>query len=286
MSNSSEGHTMKRHQLDEHLQARYSNLQQILRGFRKVLVAYSGGVDSAFLLKAAVDTLGREQVLACIGVSESLARSEYEKALALAKQIGAPIEIVHPRELENPQYQANPANRCFYCKAELYRLLNDIAAQRGCDAVLCGTNADDLGDFRPGLQAAKRFSVHSPLEEAGLSKADIRALSKALGLPTWDQPAQPCLASRLPYGIAVTPERLNQVEQGEAFLRSLGFRELRVRHHDKLVRIEVPADRLAELVTEPRRREVVEFFKKLGFTFVSLDLQGFRSGSANEALDL
>jgi uncharacterized protein len=268
----------------EELDGRYQRLQQILKRYGKVIVAYSGGVDSAFLLKAAVESLGADKVLAAIGVSESLAQSEYGKACELAEQMGAAVEVVHPEEMNDPGYQKNPPNRCFYCKSQLYRLLNDLAKQRGYEAVLCGTNVDDLGDFRPGLRAAKEYQVASPLEEAGLTKADIRVLSKRLGLETWDKPAQPCLASRVPYGMEITVERLKQIEEGEEFLRGLGLRELRVRHHGELVRIEVPTERIIELVTQPRREEIVAFFKKLGFSYVSLDLQGFRSGSGNEVL--
>ena len=249
-----------------------------------MIVAYSGGVDSVFLLKAVVDCLGRENVLAGIGLSESLAQSEYRQAFEIAEQMGAKVEVVHPQEMSSPEYRNNPPNRCWYCKSELYSLLNEIAQQRGYDMVLCGTNSDDLGDFRPGLQAAKEFKVASPLEEAGLTKDDIRKLSQRLGLPTWDKPAQPCLASRMAYGLEITPQRLKQIEQGEEYLRGLGLRELRVRHHGNLARIEVPAERIAELVKDDRREQIVTFFKKLGFTYVSMDLQGFRSGSGNEAL--
>jgi uncharacterized protein len=264
---------------------KYRRLQKKLKQYQKVIVAYSGGVDSVCLLKVALDSLGPDNVLACIGASESLPGSEYKKALDIAEQIGAKIEVIHPQEMSNPHYQQNPANRCFHCKSELYGLLQELSQRNGYDAVLCGTNLDDLGDFRPGLQAAKKFKVSSPMEEAQLTKEDIRAISKLLQLPTWNQPAQPCLASRMPYGLQITPERLKQIEQGEEFLRSLGLRELRVRHHDKLVRIEVPPDRFGELIDDQRSRQIVDFFKKLGFTYVTLDLQGFRSGSANEALE-
>ncbi len=266
-------------------QQKYDRLRHNLKQYQKVIVAYSGGVDSVCLLKVAVDSLGGENVLACIGVSESLAQSEYKKALDLTEQIGAKIEVVHPKEMKNPDYQKNPANRCFHCKSELYALLQELAQRQGYDVVLCGTNVDDLGDFRPGLQAAKKFKVASPLEEVGLSKDDIRAVSKFLQLPTWNQPAQPCLASRMPYGLQITPERLKQIEQGEEFLRRLGLSELRVRHHDALVRIEVPPERIGDLIENSRRRQIVDFFKTLGFTYVTIDLQGFRSGSGNEALN-
>jgi len=270
---------------NKNLAAKYDKLREILQSFQKVIVSYSGGVDSVFLLKAALDCLGPDNVLACIGVSQSLARSEYEAALQIAQDLGAPLEIVHPREMSNPDYKANSANRCFYCKTAIYSLLNDLARDRGFDAILAGTNLDDLGDFRPGLQAARDFHVLSPLQEAQLTKQDIRTLSKQLNLPTWNKPAQPCLASRLTYGLEVTPDRLKQIEQGEAFLRSLGLTELRVRHHDHLVRIEVPPDKISLLLDDRQRTQIVDYFKELGFTYVSLDLEGFRSGSANEALE-
>jgi len=266
------------------LSQKYEHLQEILGGYDRVIVAYSGGVDSVFLLKVAVDRLGVENVLACLGVSESLARSEYAAACRIAEQIGASVEVVHPREMANPHYRANPPERCYHCKAELYSLLNDLAGRRKYDAVLCGTNLDDLGDFRPGLEAAKRFNVASPLEQAKLTKDDIRALSRQLKLTTWNKPAQPCLASRMAYGLEITPDRLKQIERGEDFLRGLGLTELRVRHHGDLVRIEVRVDRLVELIEADRRERIVGFFKGLGFVYVTFDMQGFRSGSANEVL--
>jgi len=270
---------------NKNLAAKYDKLRQILQPFQRVIVSYSGGVDSVFLLKVALDCLGPENVLAYIGVSQSLARSEYDAALQIASDLGASLEIVHPREMSDPDYKANSAHRCFYCKTALYSLLNDLARDRGFDAILAGTNLDDLGDFRPGLQAARDFHVLSPLQEAQLTKQDIRTLSKQLNLPTWNKPAQPCLASRITYGLEVTPARLKQIEQGEAFLRSLGLTELRVRHHDHLVRIEVPPDKISLLLDDRQRTQIVDYFKELGFTYVSLDLEGFRSGSANEALE-
>lgn len=263
---------------------KYQRLGEILSSYKKVVIAYSGGVDSVFLLKAAVDALGAPNVLACIGVSGSLAQSEYRGACEIAEGIGATVEVVTTKEIGNPEYKANTPQRCFHCKSELYSLLTALAAERGYDAVLCGTNADDLDDFRPGLQAGKKFRVASPLEEAHLTKNDIRVLSKQLGLTTWDKPAQPCLASRMAYGLEITPERLKQIEQAEDFLRSLGLRELRVRHHGDLARIEVTADQIATLTENRRREKIVNFLKNLGFTYVSLDLQGFRTGSANEIL--
>lgn len=268
------------------VEQKYSRLQEILRAFERVIVAYSGGVDSAFLLKAAVETLGPSNVLACIGVSASLAGSEYQDALKLGRDMGVAVEIVQPKEMSNPDYLANPTNRCYFCKSELYQLLNGLAEQKKYDVVLCGTNADDVGDFRPGLKAAAEKKIISPLQQAQLTKADIRALSKKMGLPTWSKPAQPCLSSRVTYGLEITPERLKQIEEGEAFLRLLGFNELRVRHHDQLARIEVPAAEIEQIIQNKRREEIVRFFKELGFTYVSLDLQGFRTGSGNELLQV
>ncbi|MCK4627393.1 MAG: ATP-dependent sacrificial sulfur transferase LarE [Sedimentisphaerales bacterium] len=266
------------------LRQRCGRLGEILNGFRKVIVAYSGGVDSTFLLQTAIDCLGQENVIACLADSELLARSEYRTAVEVAKQMGTVLKIVRPAVIEKPKFMTNRSDRCYYCKLELFSVLTKLARQRGCDTVLCGSNADDSEDFRPGLRAERESGIRSPLREAGLTKDDIRALSKELGLPNWDKPAQPCLATRIIYGLEVTPERLKQIEQGEEFLRGFGLKELRVRHHGNLVRIEVPADEIAELVRSERRDEIVTFFRKLGFSYVSLDLEGFRSGSANEAL--
>ena len=266
------------------LVAKYQKLREIINSCSDVVVAYSGGVDSVLLLKVALDCLGRQHVLACIGDSESLPRSELQNALNIAGQMNATVKVVYPQEMANPDYQANPANRCYYCKTELYHLLNQIARELNCQTILCGTNVDDLNDFRPGLQAAKKFNVLSPLEQAGLTKDDIRALSKQLNLPTWNKPAHPCPASRIAYGLEITPARLMQVEKGEAFLRQLGLTELRVRHHDNLVRIEVPPDKIQDLTNQSCRQKIINFFKELGFTYVTIDLQGFRTGSANEVL--
>jgi len=269
---------------DQGLEARYQRLVEILQSHRKVMVAYSGGVDSTFLLRVAVDSLGADKVLACIGKSESLAQKELDQALKWAAEMRAPVEMVYPRELDNLHYRENPPDRCYYCKSELYQLLQQMAEKEGYEAVLCGTNVDDLSDFRPGLKAAKQWKVYSPLEEAGLTKDDIRILSRRLGLASWNKPAQPCLASRMAYGLEITPERLKQIEEGEDFLRGLGLSELRVRHHGHLVRIEAPQNRITELVQDDIRDKIVVFFKKLGFCYVSMDLEGLRSGSGNEPL--
>jgi len=266
------------------LRQRYGRLAEILDGFRKVIVAYSGGVDSTLLLRVCLDCLGKGNVIACLAESELLAGSEYESAIETAEKMGVVPEIVHPGVIEKPEFSANPADRCYHCKMELYLLLTELARLRNCDAVLCGSNADDSEDYRPGLRAEQESGIRSPLCDAGLTKDNIRALSKEFGLSNWDKPPQPCLATRIVYGLEITPERLKQIEQGEEFLHGLGFKELRVRHHGNLARIEVPADKIADLARPDRCNEIVAYFRALGFTYVSLDLQGFRSGSANEAL--
>jgi uncharacterized protein len=266
------------------LTAKYEALEKILRDLHRVVVAYSGGVDSTFLLKAAMDTLGAENVLACMSIGPSEPSNQYEKASGIAGSIGAEMMTVEAGELEDPHFTANNADRCFHCKSHLCRMLLDIARQRGFDHVVFGVNVDDLDDFRPGNRAMKVHGVGVPLAEAGLTKKDIRELSRRAGLPTADQPASPCLASRIPYGLEVTAERLRQIDQAETFLRSLGFVEFRVRHHDSIARIEVPPAQIAKIMAEPIRSKVVEHLKSLGFQFVTLDLQGFRSGSLNESL--
>jgi len=260
------------------------SLQGILRDLHRVVVAYSGGVDSTFLLKAAVDTLGADNVLACMSVGPSEPSNQLEKASGIARSIGVEMMTVEAGELEDPHFTANNADRCFHCKSHLCRTLLDIAQQRGFDRVVFGVNRDDLDDFRPGNRAMKVHGVRSPLAEAGLTKNDIRELSRRAGLPTADQPASPCLASRIPYGLEVTEQRLRQIDQAETFLRSLGFVEFRVRHHDSVARIEVRPAEIARMMAEPVRSKVVEQLRSLGFQFVTLDLQGFRSGSLNESL--
>ena len=259
-------------------------LQQKLRELGRILIAYSGGVDSTFLLKAAVDTLGRQNVLAVISTGPVLPRAELELARQLARQIGADLLEVETSEMDNPKFLANPVDRCFHCKSILFEHLEPIAAQHNMRAILTGLNADDLGDYRPGIQAARKHGVQEPMAAAGLTKAEIRTLSRRHGLPTADKPASPCLASRIPYGEPVTPEKLRQIEQGETFLRSLGLRDCRVRHHGNLARLEIPSERIAEFAQPDVREKLVKRFKELGFTFIAMDLQGFRSGGLNEVL--
>ena len=266
------------------LQQKYNSLQQIVRKLGKVVVAYSGGVDSTFLLKVAVDTLGAENVLACVSTGIVEPKHVLQRAKRIAKDLGVRLQTIDTDELKDPNFVANKADRCFHCKSHLCQQLLDIADKKGLKHVVFGTNADDLDDFRPGNRAMKIFSVRSPLAEAGLTKKDIRTLSRKLGLQTADVPASPCLASRLAYGLEISKERLKQIEKAEDFLRGLGLVEFRVRHHDCLARIEVHPEDIEKVTTVPVRSKIVKKLKSLGFKFVTIDLQGFRSGSLNEAL--
>jgi uncharacterized protein len=267
---------------DSELLSRLRRCREILGSHNRVVVAFSAGVDSTFLLALAVKTLGAANVLAAVGVSPSLPQEELAAARELARRIGVDLIEIATGELDNPEYAANPAERCYFCKKDLFWRLLSLARERDCCAVLSGANADDVGDFRPGMRAGAELGVRSPLLEAGLTKSDIRRLSRRMGLPTWDKPAMACLASRVPYGQTITSERLGRIERAEQAIRDMGFAQLRVRDHGDLARIEVPCEDLPRLLE--CRLTVVSALKNCGYTFVSMDLLGFRSGSANEAL--
>ncbi len=268
------------------LDAKADELRRLLSELPRAVVAFSGGVDSSLLAAAAAEALG-DRALAVTGVSHSLAATEREEAGRVAAAIGIAHREIETNEMARPGYVENSPERCFECKDELYSLLDALAREDLGDAVvLDGANADDSGDFRPGRRAAKAHGVRSPLAEAGFTKADVRALAKRLGVPTWDKPAMACLASRIPYGSEVTPEKLLQIAGAELELRRLGLRELRVRHHDRVARVELGAAELAAALDEPLRSQIVAAVKSAGFAYVAVDLEGFRSGSMNEVLPL
>jgi pyridinium-3,5-biscarboxylic acid mononucleotide sulfurtransferase len=258
-------------------------LRQILARQVRLIVAYSGGVDSAFLAWMAHQVLDG-QMRAVIADSASLARTHLQDALAFAREHEIPVEVVETQELENPAYRQNDGMRCFHCKDELFTVLERYREAGGFDSIAYGVNADDQGDFRPGQQAARLHHVLAPLLEAGLNKAEIRQLAREAGLRVWDKPASACLSSRLEYGRAVTPEALSVIERGEDSLRALGFRQFRVRHHGEIVRIEISPEELPRALTAEMARQFTILFKGLGFKFVTLDLEGFRSGSMNQLL--
>lgn len=261
--------------------SKYAMLRKSLADMGSLLVAFSGGVDSTFLLKAAHDVLG-DRVRAVTATSPTFPLSEFRRAAELADMIGVPRIVVESNELEIPGFAGNPRERCYFCKKELFRLCLQKAAELGLAFVADGSNTDDLGDFRPGRRAAMELGIRSPLLEAGLSKEEIRALSRELGLPTWDKQPYACLASRFPYGTEITAERLGRIERCEEFLKESGFRTFRVRFHNETARVEVGRDEIPRFLDEQLRVSVTRFFKAEGFTYVSLDLEGYRTGSMNE----
>jgi pyridinium-3,5-biscarboxylic acid mononucleotide sulfurtransferase len=265
-------------------QEKYNSLQRILTEMNSLVIGFSGGVDSSLLLKIAVDTLG-SRALAMIGRSATYPTREFEEALSLAQSIGARYEIVQTEETDDLKFRENPPDRCYYCKTELFGKLREIAEREKIAWIADGTITDDLGDFRPGMKARSEGDVRSPLLEAGFSKADVRELSRHLALPTWDKPSFACLSSRFPYGTPILQENLTRVDVAESFLRDHGFRRFRVRFHDtNTARIEVDQTEIARLVQEPFRTDLVTRLKDLGFTYITLDLQGYRTGSMNETL--
>ncbi len=266
-------------------QNKLAQLQNLFVEMEQALIAYSGGIDSTLVAKVAYDVLG-DRALAITAVSPSLLPEELEAAKLQAQQIGIKHELVETQEMDNPQYTSNPINRCYFCKSELHDTLKPLALQRGYSYVIDGVNADDLKDYRPGIQAAKERGARSPLAELGITKIEIREISKFLGLPWWDKPAQPCLSSRFPYGEEITVEKLHRVGRAEIYLRQLGYQNLRVRSQEDTAKIELPPEAIRDFVLNTDLPELVKFFQELGFLFVTLDLEGYRSGKLNQVLKI
>lgn len=258
-------------------------LRAVFASMPSVLVCFSGGVDSAFVLKVAHEVLG-ERALGMTAISPSLPAVEREDAVKLARELGAPHVVVESQEINDPNYAANPTNRCYFCKSELYRIARGEADRRGIACVVNGTNRDDLGDYRPGLQAASEAEVRAPLVEAGFTKDDVRRCARIIGLRVWDKPAAACLSSRIPYGTSVTPARLRQIDSAETSIRGLGLRQVRVRYHGELARVEVAQDEMDRAFA--LRKDIAGACRAAGFSFATLDLEGYRTGSHNEVVKL
>jgi uncharacterized protein len=260
-------------------------LKKKIVAMKKVLIAYSGGVDSTFLLKICVDVLGRENVLAVTAVSPTYQKEEVEEAKRIASEMGVKHMIIHTNEMNDDAFTSNPLHRCYFCKKELFSRLREIAEKHGIEYVLDASNKDDASDFRPGMKAAMEAGVISPLMEAEITKEEIRYFSREMGLPTHNKPSQACLASRFPYGEKITEDKLKMVEEAEKFLKELGFKIVRVRHHGKLARIEVGREEIKNFFDEEIRKKVMNKLKQIGYTWVCLDLEGYRSGSMNEEIN-
>jgi uncharacterized protein len=268
--------------LSEQVQKKYELLTSIIASLERVLVAFSGGVDSTLVAKVARDVLGRDNVLAAIAVSPSFAADEERAALDLLNEIGLPYVTIETSEVEDPRYADNPINRCYFCKEHVYTALLSTARPHGFETVVDGFNAEDTSDFRPGRKAGRELGVRSPLHEAGLNKDEVRALARHLDLSNWDKPQMACLSSRVEYGIKITPSILSQVDRAEAALRRLGFNDLRVRHHDKLARVEVEPRMIPQALAQ--RDEIIDAVRAVGYTYVTIDPEGLRHGSMNEGL--
>lgn len=266
------------------MEEKLEKLKKFLEKLEKVVVAFSGGVDSTFLLKIAIDTLGKENVIAVNSVSETYPESEKKEAKRIAEKIGVRLITIKTEELRNEKFTLNPHNRCYWCKLELFKKLEEIRKKYGMKFIIDGTNKDDENDYRPGEKAKKTYNVVSPLKECGLRKEEIREYSKKLGLPTWNRPSMACLASRFPYGEKITEEKLKMVEEAEEFLKRMGFKVVRARYYGETVRIEVGEDEIENVLK--KREEIVKGLKKSGFKYITVDLQGYRTGSLNEVLPL
>ncbi|NLD38925.1 MAG: ATP-dependent sacrificial sulfur transferase LarE [Desulfatiglans sp.] len=272
-------------QIESRADNKKKELDGALASMKRVIIAFSGGVDSTFLLAEAARVLGPQNVLAVTGFSASMPGNELQEAVNFTKGLGVEHQIIHTEELKDPLYVSNSGDRCYHCRKELLRKLDEVKKERGFGHIIYGAVSDDLDDHRPGMRAAKESGASAPLMQAGLTKEEIRILSREMGLPAWDKPASPCLASRIPYGTPISEAALKQVEKAEYLMRNeLGIREIRVRHHGQIARIETSVNEFERLLSTPVRKRIVEYFKGLGFSFISLDLEGFRSGRMNEAL--